>query len=140
MLRVMMLMICGCFLAQAAHAESPAIIALGCAPWDGPALRIKVVSDNAQYNVMLWSKGIKALKTLDHTVTVDNKQDESSLGTGTVCVSENDDKMKCSSEALKVELREGEIRPGEAVSGSINFKDTLVEFVGVVTARHEPCG
>lgn len=123
-----------------ACAENPATIEFGCAPWDGPALRIKVGAPDAVYSVTLWGGGIKALESVAHAVTVDNKLDKDGMGTGTVCGTNIDGQTKCTQETLLIEVKTADFKPGNAVSGAVTHKDVQIPFIGTVAAHRETCG
>lgn len=132
-----------CFLAVmpgAAQAENPATLEFGCAPWDGRALHIKVGAPDAVYHVTLWGNGIKALQSVAHAVTVDNKQESGGMGTGSVCTIDGDGKTKCTQELLKIEANESDFKIGDTVVGSITYKDTLISFIGTVASHRGECG
>jgi hypothetical protein len=124
----------------AARAENPATLEFGCAPWDGRALRIKVGAPDAVYHVTLWANGIKALQSVAHAVTVDNKQESGGMGTGSVCTIDGDGKTKCTQELLKVEADESDFKVGDTVVGAITYKDTVVSFIGTVASHRGVCG
>ncbi len=123
-----------------AWAQNPATIEFGCAPWDGKALRIKVAAADAVYSATLWENGMRALESVAHATTVDNKLDKDGTGTGTVCLTGADGQTKCTQEALRVEVKTADFKSGSIVSGSIIFKDSPVSFIGTVAAHRGTCG
>lgn len=139
-MRLLALTVLLALVSSAAWAENPATIEFGCAPWDGRALAIKVGAPDAVYHATLWTAGIKALESITHAVTVDNKLESSGMGTGSVCGTNIDGQTKCTQEVLRVELRTADLKPGSTVAGSITFKDMVIPFIGTVGAHREICG
>lgn len=125
-----------------ACAENPTTISLGCAPWDGQTLVIKVGAPDAIYELTLWGAGLGALRAGERK-TVHLKPDSSSQDDGVArrCgANMARDGMGCQAQSLVVHFERFEGQAGGTITGAINLDSFTVPFQGVVQDMRQPCG
>ena len=125
-----------------ADAANTTDIQLGCTPWDGQSLELKISTADNSYHIALAGKGLIALRQGVKTITVDNagQLDHNAIGQARICSSVVPSDMPCHNANLTLVFEDVQVDKGGHVSGHIEWNDMKVPFSGIVQSGGQPCG